>query len=62
MSTDSKTLLADVKTSLDREALEIDMLKLNMSAGSRLLKEKQLRLKQLEQSIGEDVVCYWEER
>ncbi|KAK2153752.1 hypothetical protein LSH36_287g01025 [Paralvinella palmiformis] len=55
MSTDSKTLLADVKTSLDREALEIDMLKLNMSAGSRLLKEKQLRLKQLEQSIGEDV-------
>ena len=56
MSPDSKALLADVKSSLDREALEIDMMKLNMSAGSRLLKEKQLKLQRLEDSVVQEMV------
>ena len=49
-------LLEDVRMTLDRESLELDRMMTNMNAGSRLLKEKELKLKQLETSAMDDMV------
>ncbi len=47
----SDHILGSVKDNLEKEAQEIDMMKFNMTAGSRLLKEKERKLKQLETSL-----------
>ena len=50
-------ILEDVRNSLDQEANEISKLKLNMTTGARLLKEKEVKLRQLE-NMANNVVSF----
>ena len=52
----SAMVLGDVKSSLDKEAADLDRRRVNMSTGSKLLKEKEWNLKQLETSLLVDEV------
>ncbi|KAK2190784.1 hypothetical protein NP493_68g01001 [Ridgeia piscesae] len=47
----SAMMLGDVKSSLDKEAADLDRRRINMSTGSKLLKEKERNLRQLETSL-----------
>ncbi|XP_067676754.1 centrosomal protein of 164 kDa-like isoform X2 [Haliotis asinina] len=44
----SAKLLDDVRSSLEMEALKLDQMEVQMAAGSRLVREKELKIKQLE--------------
>ncbi|XP_070534943.1 centrosomal protein of 164 kDa-like [Ptychodera flava] len=50
---DGASFLEDVKVNLEKEALELDKAMVNMSAGHRLVKEKEQKLKLLEESLAE---------
>ncbi|XP_048258374.1 centrosomal protein of 164 kDa-like isoform X2 [Haliotis rufescens] len=45
---DSARLLDDVRSSLEMEALKLDQMEVQMAAGSRLVREKELKIRQLE--------------
>ncbi len=49
----SEAFLDNIRDNLNQETLELDRLKLNMSAGARLLKEKEEKLKLIENSLME---------
>ena len=49
-------VLGNVKSSLDKEAADLDRRRVNMSTGSKLLKEKEQNLRQLETSLLVDEV------
>ncbi|XP_071958081.1 uncharacterized protein [Antedon mediterranea] len=51
LSTSSTSMLDDVKLSLEREAIELDKAVINVTAGRRLVREKEQKLKQLEESL-----------
>ena len=51
-------MLGDVKSSLDKEAADLDRRRINMSTGSKLLKEKERNLRQLETSLLVDKVHF----
>ncbi|XP_077990079.1 uncharacterized protein LOC144444512 isoform X2 [Glandiceps talaboti] len=50
---EAASFLEDVKINLEKEALELDKAMVNMSAGHRLVKEKEQKLKLLEVSLAE---------
>ena len=52
----SAMVLGNVKSSLDKEAADLDRRRVNMSTGSKLLKEKEHNLRQLETSLLVDEV------
>ena len=54
----SAVMLGDVKSSLDKEAADLDRRRMNMSTGSKLLKEKERNLRQLETSLLVDKVHF----
>lgn len=56
LDVESASLLDNVRQSLEQEALEIDKLKMNMTTGTRLVKEKEHKLQELNQLITEDGV------
>ena len=59
MSQERGSYLDEMKYTLDREAVEIDKAKSTLTTGSRLLKEKQVKIRELEKSLAENnqVLC-----
>ncbi|XP_033126044.1 centrosomal protein of 164 kDa-like [Anneissia japonica] len=51
LSPSSASMLDDVKLSLEREAIELDKAVINVTAGRRLVREKEQKLKQLQESL-----------
>ena len=49
-------ILLDVKSSLDRESRELDRILETMNDGQKLLRQKELKIKQLEMSMASDEV------
>ncbi|XP_074653247.1 uncharacterized protein LOC141907487 isoform X2 [Tubulanus polymorphus] len=52
-SNGSLDVLQDVKMNMDKESIELDRMLRNMSHGSRLLREKETRLRELEAALAE---------
>ncbi|ELT95365.1 hypothetical protein CAPTEDRAFT_197313 [Capitella teleta] len=49
--TSMPSILDDVKSSLDQEAMELDKMRVSMSAGARILREKERKLLQMENTV-----------
>ena len=53
---ENSSVLDDVRASLDKEAHEIDKIRLNVVSGSRLLREKEQKVRMLSSAIPPDKV------
>ena len=49
MNADTGNILEEIKHGLDREATDIERTRLNLNAGSRVLKEKETKVRKLQQ-------------